>query len=50
MTENKEFALEQLEDRLEMFWVYVPYVGTCYKKIWFVTVAYPCIKWRWIWI
>ncbi|MCB0124828.1 MAG: hypothetical protein KDE58_21380 [Caldilineaceae bacterium] len=44
MLNKNDFALEQLEDRLEMFCVYVPYVGTCYKKVWFVTIPYPCVK------
>jgi hypothetical protein len=45
-----DFAIEQLEARLEMLWVPVPYIGICYKKVWFVWVPYPCWKIRWIWI
>ena len=48
MLNKNDFALEQLENRLEMLWIYVPYVATCSKKILWVTVYYPCIKWRWI--
>jgi hypothetical protein len=50
MLNKNDFALEQLENRLEMLWIYVPYVATCSKKILWVTVYYPCIKWRWIWV
>ncbi|MCB9150033.1 MAG: hypothetical protein H6641_14855 [Caldilineaceae bacterium] len=46
MLNKNDFALEQLEERLEMLCIYVPYVGTCYKKIWFFTVAFPCLKYR----
>jgi hypothetical protein len=46
MNSNENFALEQLEDRLETLSLcfYVPYVGVCYKHVWFVTIAYPCVK------
>ncbi len=43
---TEDFAIEQLEERLEMFCLYLPYVGTCYKKVWFITIPYPCIKFR----
>jgi len=46
MLNKNEFAIEQLENRLEMLCIYVPYVGTCSKRIWFVTVYYPCLKLR----
>ncbi|MCX6043500.1 MAG: hypothetical protein NT075_00190 [Chloroflexi bacterium] len=41
---KQEFAVEQLETRLEQLCVIVPYIGTCYKKVWFVTIPYPCVK------
>ena len=45
MLHKNDFAVEQLESRLEqLFCIYVPYVGTCYKTVWFVTIPYPCIK------
>jgi hypothetical protein len=44
MSNNQHFAIEQLEARLETLCVYVPYIGTCYKKVWFVTIPYPCVK------
>ena len=48
MVNKNDFALEQLENRLEMFCIYVPYVGVCSKRVWFVTIYYPCVKYRWI--
>ena len=44
MLHNQEFAVEQLETRLEQFCITVPYIGTCYKHVWFVTIPYPCVK------
>jgi hypothetical protein len=45
---NNQFNLEQLENRLETLCIYIPYVGTCYKHVWFVTIPYPCVKYyRW---
>jgi hypothetical protein len=44
MLHKEDFAIEQLEERLEMLCLYIPYVGTCYKKVWFVTIPYPCVK------
>jgi len=46
MVTKQDFALEQLENRLEMFCVYVPYIGTCSKKVLWWTVYYPCVKTR----
>lgn len=46
MLQQNDFAIEQLETRLETFCIYVPYIGTCYKKVWFVTIPYPCTKFR----
>ena len=46
MLHKNDFAIEQLEERLEMFCFYVPYVATCYKKVWIFTIAYPCIKYH----
>ena len=43
---EQTFAIEQLEDRLETFCLYVPYVGTCYKTVWFLRIPYPCWKWK----
>ncbi|MFN8466655.1 MAG: hypothetical protein U0X20_13945 [Caldilineaceae bacterium] len=50
MNDNQNFAIEQIEDRLETLWVLVPYVGTCYKCVWFVCFPFLCLKWRWIWV
>lgn len=50
MLNTQDFAIEALETRLETLWLYLPYLGTCSKKIWFVTVYYPCIKWHWVWV
>ncbi len=44
MLHKHDFAVEQLESRLEQFCIYVPYVSTCYKTVWFVKIPYPCIK------
>jgi hypothetical protein len=44
----KDFAITQLESRLEMFCIPVPYIGTCWKRVWFVWIPYPCVKYRWI--
>ncbi|MFN8466654.1 MAG: hypothetical protein U0X20_13940 [Caldilineaceae bacterium] len=44
MNDNQNFAVEQLEDRLETFCIYIPYVGTCYVHLLFLRIPYPCIK------
>jgi hypothetical protein len=44
MLHNQNFSIEELEARLETFCIYVPYLGVCYKKVWFVTIPYPCWK------
>ncbi|MFN8487206.1 MAG: hypothetical protein U0350_06410 [Caldilineaceae bacterium] len=45
MLKHQDFAVEQLESRLEqLFCVYVPYVGVCYKCYWFGCIPYLCIK------
>jgi hypothetical protein len=44
MLHNNEFAIEQLENRLETLCIYIPYVGVCSRKVWFVTIYYPCTK------
>ncbi len=41
---DQNFAIEALETRLEQFCISVPYLGTCYKRVWFVTIPYPCWK------
>ena len=41
---DQNFAIEPLETRLEQFCITVPYIGTCSKRVWFVTVYYPCVK------
>lgn len=46
MVHKNDFALEQLENRLEMLCIYVPYIGVCSKKILWWTVYYPCWKVR----
>jgi len=48
MLNKNDFALEQLEQRLETLCLYVPYIGTCSKRVLWWTVYYPCIKYRWI--
>ena len=45
MLNKNDFALEQLETRLETLWIYVPYIGTCSNKVlWCVT--YPISTFR----
>lgn len=44
MLNHHDFASEELEARLELFCITVPYIGTCYKRVWFVTIPYPCVK------
>lgn len=46
MSDNN-FAVERLESRLEQFCVLIPYIGTCYKTVWFVRIPYPCLKYYW---
>ena len=46
MLHKNEFAIEQLEERLETICIYIPYVGVCSRKILWVTVYYPCVKYR----
>jgi len=46
MLHTNDFALEQLENRLEMFCFNVPYIGTCYKTVWGFRIPYPCLKYR----
>ena len=46
MLKNNDFALEQLEERLEMLCLYFPYVGTCRKRVLWWNVYYPCIRYR----
>ena len=48
MLHKNDFALEQLEQRLDTLCLYVPYIATCSKRVWFVTIYYPCVKYRWI--
>ena len=43
MSDNT-FAIERLESRLEQFCITVPYIGTCYKTVWFIRIPYPCVK------
>ena len=50
MLNKNDFAIEQLENRLETLWIYVPYIGTCSQRVLWWTVYYPCLKWRWIWV
>jgi len=44
MLHKNDFALEQLETRLETLCIYVPYIATCYKTVWFVRIPYPCVE------
>ena len=44
MLHKNDFAIEQLENRLETLCIYVPYIATCYKTVWFVRIPYPCVK------
>ncbi|MEZ4730036.1 MAG: hypothetical protein R3E79_23140 [Caldilineaceae bacterium] len=46
MLHKNDFAIEQLENRLETLCIYVPYLGVCSKRILFVTIYYPCWKLR----
>lgn len=46
MLNTQDFAIEQLEARLETFCITVPYPAICSKKVWFVTIYYPCTKFR----
>lgn len=46
MLHKNDFALEQLENRLEMLCIYLPYIGTCYKTVWGFRIPYPCLKYR----
>ena len=46
MSDNN-FAVERLESRQEQFCVLIPYIGTCYKTVWFVRIPYPCLKYYW---
>lgn len=39
-----DFAIEQLEERLEMFCFTIRYLGTCYYTVWGIRIPYPC--WR----
>jgi hypothetical protein len=48
MLHKTDFALEQLEERLETFCINIGYVGVCYKSVWGIPIAYPCIKYKWI--
>jgi len=50
MLHKNDFAIEQLENRLETLWLYVPYVATFCKTFWFVRIPYPYLRWCWIWI
>jgi len=43
MSDNN-FAIERLESRLEQFCISLPYIGTCYKTVWFIRIPYPCVK------
>lgn len=40
---DKNFAIEQLEERTEQLYCYW-YVGICVKWVWFIPVVYPCWK------
>ena len=50
MSSNNHFAIEQLEERNESFWVLVPYVTWCVRYVWGFPIYYLCIKYRWLWI
>jgi hypothetical protein len=41
---DNQFAIEPLESRLEQFCISIPYIGTCSRRVWFVTIYYPCVK------
>jgi len=43
MSDNN-FASERLESRLEQLCITFPYIGTCYKTVWFIRIPYPCVK------
>ena len=46
MLKHQDFAVESLESRLEQFCIYMPFLSTCYKTVWGVTISYPCIKYE----
>jgi hypothetical protein len=47
MLNNHEFAMEPLEDRLELLYCYwQSYVGLCSINVGFFKIYYPCLKWR----
>jgi len=48
MLHKNDFALEQLEERMETLCICVPYIGTCRRYILGWPFVYPCIKYRWI--
>jgi hypothetical protein len=48
MLNQHDFSAEELEARLEMLCIPVPYLGVCYKKILWVSVPYPCWKLKYI--
>ena len=41
---TNDFAIEQLEERLEMFCITIRYLGTCYYSVWGIRIPYPCWK------
>lgn len=45
MVNNQDFAIEQLEDRLEQLYCYYYwYVGVCTKSVWGIKIPYLCWK------
>jgi hypothetical protein len=45
MNSKQEFAIEQLESRLEQFYCYYYwYVGVCYKHVLWFNIPYFCWK------
>lgn len=46
MLHKNDFALEQLESRLETFCIYVPYLGSCRVCVGWFCFYVPCWKYR----
>jgi hypothetical protein len=47
MLHNQDFAVEQLESRLEQLYCYwYWYAGVCYKSVWGFRIPYLCWKVR----
>lgn len=45
---TNDFALEQLENRLETLCINGVYVSICYKYVWGIRIPYLCRKYYWV--